>query len=206
MQEADDTRRKLPSEESEFVAHFYCSCHLSDLLDSGPCPPRVSPRLAPLWFSWLPWTHFPVGLDCLHARSLKQGWTLVIPGQPCPAVIPEEYGKGGPHPRRMQTFLFCISDVQHQTPESSFPFLTLLSPCLTNNENISQRGDQGPVRQEATGILLVNILQTIEFVSLTLCKDGTRLVGEKCWILWSSCPQAAENLKGVEVTDLHFFQ
>lgn len=35
MQEADDIRRKLPSEESEFVAHFY-SCHCLTSWTLGP--------------------------------------------------------------------------------------------------------------------------------------------------------------------------
>lgn len=74
-QEADDTRRKLPSEESELVAPFSCFCHLSDLLDSGPCPPNVSPALAP-WGS----TDFP-GLISLLA------WTV---------YTPDPSGKAGP--------------------------------------------------------------------------------------------------------------
>lgn len=77
-----------------------------------------------LGFHRLPWTHFPVGLDCLYTRSLRQGWTLVIPGQLCLAVL-LEHGKGRPHLWLMQTFLFCINDVHLQTSWSSFPFLTL---------------------------------------------------------------------------------
>ena len=50
MQEADDTRRKLPSEES-VCSSLLLLLSLSDLLDSGPCPPKVSPPFAPLWFS-----------------------------------------------------------------------------------------------------------------------------------------------------------
>lgn len=205
MQEADDTRRKLPSEES-VCSSLLLLLSLSDLLDSGPCPPRVSPPFVPLWFSWLPWTHFLVGLNS----------TPWIP----PARLDSHHSLGGQvlqssqkntgkedHTWRMQTFLFCFSDAQHQTPGSSFPFLTLLSSCFTNSENISQRGDWDTVRPG--GILGRNSAQEHVTMDYWVCltrslqrwsKSSWRRTPDD-WIL---CPQVPEIFKGVEIMELHF--
>lgn len=97
-----------------------------------------------------------------------------------------------------------MSNIRPESPPfHSSPFSLHVSPTTRTfpRELIRVQGDR-----KSQEFCLWTYLQTIEFVSPTLCKDGTRRVGEKRWIRWGICPQAAENLKGVEITDFHFFQ
>lgn len=97
MQEADDTRRKLPSEESEFVAHFYsCHCrtswtlgpahlgyhlHLLSVvqltsLDSFPCWPALSTHWIPP--ARLDSCHSWVARSCCHPRRIQERKTTSL--------------------------------------------------------------------------------------------------------------------------------
>lgn len=109
--------------ESEFLVQSCCSCHLSDLLDSRLCPQRVSPPLAPPWFSWLAWTHFLFGLGLCYMPDLlnKAGlWSLLG------SLILQSPKKNSG--KKHHTLSWCRpsrSDehFQHQTPGPPFPCL-----------------------------------------------------------------------------------
>ena len=172
-------RRKLPSEESEFVAHFY-SCHCLTSWTLGPahlgyhlhlllCGSADFPGLISLLACTL-YTLDPSSKAGL--LSFLSGWVL-LPSQK--NTEKEDHILAGCRPSCSASMMPNI-----RPPRSSFPFLTLLSPCLTNSENTSQRGNQDAVRPGATGFLPMNMLPwTTEFVSPDLCKDETSLVGKK---------------------------
>lgn len=178
------------SEEWEFLAYACCSCHLSDLQDFRLCPPRVLPPLSSSCFSWLPWTDFLLTWDCPVCLILERGWTLVLPGQSCPAVTQEECKKGGPHSWWMQTFWFWwtfpTSDTRHLLP---IPHSSSLIVSDKQWEYLPGKWS-GYRETGATGILHVNMSpRTTEFnIPPDLCKDGIRLVCKKPWVPWIICP------------------
>jgi len=198
MQEADDTRRKRPSEESEFVAHFYYSCHCLTSWTRGPAHLGYHLPLLlcgsadfPGFISLLAWTLYT--LD----PSSKAGLPSFLGGQVLRSsqknAGKEDHICGGCRPSCSAS---VMPNIRPQGPPSHFSPFSLHVSQTARTFPREVIGIQWDLEEFWAGILRMNLSpRTTEFVSKDLCKDGTSLVGKKLQMIGFSVPKLLRSLR-----------
>ena len=193
MQEADDTRRKLPSEESEFVAHFYYSCHCLTSWTLGPAHLGYHLHLLlcgstdfPGFISLLAWTLYTLDPSSKAGLSSFRGGQVLQSSQKNTGK--EDHIFGGCRPSCSAS---VMPNIRPQGPPSHFSPFSLHVSQTARTFPREVIGIQWDLEEFWAGILPMNMLpRTTEFVSKDLCKDGTSLVGKNSRWLDSLSPSS----------------